>query len=126
MEQQISDSYAFEIGKPRYNNASARRATLKELMRKRDERQRSRNQSVIAPLQTEIDSFGQSSQGGKITILKPSPSRNYTKLVDTSVVVGTLSKNMVGMTYKYSSTKADRNRSIGRLFPCYGIADPNV
>ena len=97
-------------------------------MRRRDERKRSRDQTKITPQKTQIDPLKKTNHDGRNLSLKPSlsPPRNYTMLIDTSVGAGTMSRNMAGMTHKYSNRKADRNRSIGRLFPDYGIADSNI
>lgn len=56
----------------------------------------------------------------------PQTSRNYTKLVDTTEKPVTHSRNMVGMTYKYSQKMSDKNRQLSKVFPSYGIAPSNV
>ena len=55
-------------------------------------------------------------------------SRNYNKLVDTSVMQSNKSGKVIGMTHKFSSnsqvkTGSQRNRHISKLFPSYGIHD---
>ena len=54
-------------------------------------------------------------------------TRAYTKLVDTAMLEPERSKAVVGMTTKFSHqlahSKHNRNKSLSKLFPTYGIAD---
>jgi len=56
------------------------------------------------------------------------PDPTYEKLVDKTALGAMNSRNMIGMTYKYSNemmhNKLARNRNMSKIFPDYGITSP--
>ena len=46
--------------------------------------------------------------------------------MDTSARKELLSRNVAGMTYRFSQKVSDRNRGIAKVFPAYGLADNRV
>ena len=127
---QIFDSYDMAIGKPRKNMAKVSIDQLKAIRAANAEKFRLRREQTAVTYmeiqkQRELEKGQVDKREARHGSVDPAAAR-YTRLCDENISADARSKNIVGLSHKYShsitKSKGARNLANAKVFPSFGLA----